>query len=143
MAYFETIAWDNPWLAPVQTGTGGLGNNTTYITASMGSPVDWNIGVIATEITLYLTLYDAATVNVTIYNDSFDAIGGDVFVLGSGAQVLSCPIVAQTGNLAQITLEIPDGNFSTPDILTDVVVSAGPVITPEFWTSFTKSYEIP
>lgn len=142
MSYFEVIPWDNPWLGPVSTGAGGLGDEETYITVATGSPPGWQAGVVASNITIYLTLDSARTVTVYIDDNLANTVGGDVFILGAGPQVLSCDIVSQPGDLAQITLAIPGGNWTTPDTLTDIVVTVGAAPTSEFWTSFTKSYEI-
>lgn len=143
MSYFEVIPWDNPWLGPVSTGSGGLGDEETYITVATGSPAGWQVGVVASNITIYLTLDSARTVTVYIDDNLANTVGGDVFVLGAGPQVLSCDIVSQPGDLAQITLAIPGGNWMTPDTLTDIVVTTGVAPVSDFWTSFVKSYEIP
>ncbi len=143
MSYFEVIPWDNPWLGPVSTGSGGLGDEETYITVATGSPAGWQVGVVASNITIYLTLDSARTVTVYIDDNLANTVGGDVFVLGAGPQVLSCDIVSQPGDLAQITLAIPGGNWVTPDTLTDIVVTTGVAPVSDFWTSFVKSYEIP
>jgi len=142
MSYFELIPWDNPWLGPVSTGAGGLGDEETYIIASMGAPSGWEVGVVASNITIYLTLATPRTVTVAISDNLANIVGGDVFVLGAGMQVLSCDIVSQPGDLAQVTITMTS-DWMDPDTLTNIVVTVGAAPTSEFWTSFTKSYEIP
>ena len=142
MASFEFIPWDNPWLGPVITEDGGLGDDNTYIMASTGTPSGWEVGVVASNITIYLTLATPRTVTIEISDNLSNIVGGDVFVLGDGAQVLSCDIVSQPGDLFQITMSMTS-DWMNPDTLTDIVVTAGAAPTSDFWTSFTKSYEIP
>ena len=142
MASFEFIPWDNPWLGPVITEDGGLGDNNTYILASTGTPSGWEVGVVASNIAIYLTLATPRTVSIEISDNLANTVGGNVFVLGAGAQVLSCDIVSQPGDLAQVTITMTS-DWMNPDTLTDIVVTAGSAPTSEFWTSFVKSYEIP
>ena len=110
--------------------------------ASTGTPSGWEVGIVASNITIYLTLATPRTVTIEISDNLSNIVGGDVFVLGDGAQVLSCDIVSQPGDLFQITMSMT-GDQMDPDTLTDIVVTAGAAPTSEFWTSFTKSYEIP
>jgi hypothetical protein len=140
---FTIDPWPNPWpndlssTSPITIGGVDyfMGGDATYISTNEGLPAQvWHIGLIVAEVKLYLTLAVANTVSVEIYDESALLVGGDVFVLGVGSHVLSCPIIGQTADMAQITLGIP---LSDPgDILTNVEVIPGVPTISEFWTRF-------
>jgi hypothetical protein len=146
MAYFEVVPWVDPFPGSISTSVplniGGtdyyLGDSETYFTASGET---WQIGVIASEVVVYLTLAVGNTVTIIIDDANNTTIGGDVFVLGVGAHVLSCPIVGQTADLVQTTIAIPSA--AATDTVTNIeVLSATPNLS-DFWTDFVKSYEVP
>ena len=149
MVSFAIIPWLNPWpndLSSTSPITDGgidyfMGGDVTYIATNVSFPAQvWQIGLIVSEVKVHLTLAVANTVTVAVY-DLSNIVGGDVFVLGAGSHVLSCPIIGQTGDLGQIDVAIP---LSDPlDVITDIEVITGSPPVSDFWTSFTKSYEIP
>jgi hypothetical protein len=146
MAYFEVVPWVDPFPGSISksvplniSGTDYyLGDSETYF---ITSGQVWQIGVLASEIVVYLTLAVGNTITVTIFDENATTIGGDVFVLGAGAHVLSCPIFGQTADLAQTTVSIPSADAS--DAVTDVVVVTATPNISDFWTDFVKSYEVP
>jgi hypothetical protein len=149
MAFFEQVPWTNPWagnLSKVINQTVGgfdyyLASDTTYIATY--EPFlfhTWQIGLLAAEVKVYLTLAVGNTVTVIIDDDN-GVIGGDVLVLGAGSHVLTFPIVGQTADLSKITLQIPGADDL--DVVTNIEVIPGVPTLSEFWTDFVKSYEIP
>ncbi len=145
------VYWDNPWLSPVNAGDPSprTFDGTGYTTVTVGIdtvPPDWQIGVIASEIQVSFTCVSARTVEILVYENDPDAggvlIAGDVFPVSAGSHTVSIPVVSQTYDLERYSFSF-GGPEEAGDSLDGTVVVTGPTLLPEFWTSFTKSYEIP
>lgn len=141
------IPWDNPWGAPVLWSDppprafnfSGFAN----VSAGIGSvPSNWWVGVRPIQINVSITCAGARTIQVLVYQLPYTLIGGDTFVLASGTHSLAVPIVGQTTDLSNVTVDFGSAVVSG-DSLNSVSLDLAPPVYDEFWTSFTKSYEIP
>lgn len=141
------IPWDNPWGAPVLWNDypprafnfAGLGN------ISLGSgavPSNWWVGVRASHVYVSITCAGARTVQALVYQALGGLIGGNTFVLAPGTHLLDVPIVGQTGDFSNLTVDFGSALVSG-DSLNSVSLTIAPPVYSEFWTSFIKSYEIP
>ncbi len=141
------IPWDNPWGAPVLWSDppprafdfSGFAN---VIVGLWSVPSNWWVGVRPIQIDVSITCAGARTVQVLVYQALGVVIGGDTFVLAPGTHSLAVPIVGQTNDLARVTVDFGSAVVSG-DSLNSVSLDLAPPVYDEFWTSFTKSYEIP
>lgn len=145
-----SVPWDNPWLSPVYDDDPAPrafdGNGNTTISVGPDEvPLDWHLGVIASEIQVTFTCVSSRAVEILLYdNDPMGSalIAGDTFAVNAGTHTVSLPIVAQVYDLSFITFSF-GGPEEAGDTLVEVVVVSGSPPVSDFWTSFTKSYEIP
>ncbi len=138
--------WDNPWLTPV-LGTDPdprdfVGGVVIFSTGPYASPPDWQIGVIASEVQVTFTCVSARTVEILVYETGGVLIGGDTFVVSPGTHTVSVPIVSQAADLGYFSFSL-GGMEEDDDSVDSATVVGGSPPASEFWTSFTKSYEIP
>lgn len=139
-------SWDNPWLMPV-LGTDPdprdfVAGVVIFSTGPGAVPPDWQIGVIASEVQVTFTCVSARTVEILIYDTGSVLIGGDTFVVAPGTHTVSVPIVSQTADIAAMSFSLGGMHEAGDSVDSATVVGGSPPVS-DFWTSFTKSYEIP